>query len=120
MVRRAVTANCRKRHFCFTFCRKIAPFDHALESFFSGQIPTYSTVRFSGSTSLYELLSYNGDRSLKRQLAECEALYNYHGQHTALIGNTAHETLKKKLAALPARIMYPVIGVIAPKRSNQK
>ena len=37
---------------------------------------------------LYQLLSYTGDRNLKRQLAEWEAFYNYHRPHTA-----KHQTL---------------------------
>ena len=47
----------------------------------------------------YQLLSYTGDRNLKRQLADWEAFYNYHRPHTALNGKTPYEILKKKLAA---------------------
>jgi transposase InsO family protein len=47
----------------------------------------------------YQLLSYTGDRNLRRQLADWETFYNYHRPHTALNGQTPYEILKKKLVA---------------------
>ena len=47
----------------------------------------------------YQLLSYTGDRNLRRQLAEWEAFYNYHRPHGVFRGKTPYEILKKKLAA---------------------
>jgi len=47
----------------------------------------------------YQLLTYTGDRNLKKQLAEWEAFYNYHRPHSSLKGKTPYEILKKKLAA---------------------
>lgn len=47
----------------------------------------------------YQLLSYTGDRNLRRQLAEWETFYNYHRPHGALRGKTPYEILKIKLAA---------------------
>ena len=46
----------------------------------------------------YQLLSYTGDRNLRRQLAVWEVFYNHHRPHTALNGKTRYEILKKRLA----------------------
>lgn len=47
----------------------------------------------------YQLLSYTGDRNLKKKIAEWEKYYNLHRPHGAYKGKTPFEVLHSKLSS---------------------
>jgi len=52
----------------------------------------------SDKEEFYQLLSYTGDRNLKKQLQEWEKYYNFHRPHAAFKGKTPFEILQSKLS----------------------